>query len=348
MTRRIAIAVGLGLLLSLVPQAGGALPKGTRVETYKGNLDFPIDMAWVKGTRKIFFTEKTGAVRVMSGRRLLARPCVTLDVNSQGESGALGIALHPRFKSNGKLYVFYSNASPFENRVSSFVVTDNRCTQRDDIITGLAASSGYHNGGQLEFVSGKLFVSTGEDHRPAQAQDTDNRLGKILRYNSDGTIPDGNPFGAGNPVWSYGLRNPFGLAHKPGTGKIYASDNGPDCDDELNLIRKGRNYGWGESYQCGTAGRGTDPTAPIVRWSDIIVPTDPTWYKGKLRALNGLIMGDYANGRLHSFVLNDTNTRVRRDRIVYDGPDRIIDVSKGPGGWLYLLTNNAIKRIVRT
>lgn len=348
MTRKIAIAAGIGLLLSMVPQAGGALPNGTTVETYKSDLDFPVDMAWVKGTRKIFFTEKGGAIRVMVGRRLLARPCVTLDVNSQGESGALGITLDPRFKRNGKLYVFYTNASPEESRVSSFVVASNRCTQQDNIVTGLSATSGYHIGGQLEFVNGKLFVSTGDDHSPAQAQDTDNRLGKILRYNRDGTVPNDNPFGAQNPVWSYGLRNPFGLTHKPGTGKIYASENGPDCDDELNLIRKGRNYGWGDNYQCGTAGRGSNPTAPIFRWSNIIVPTDPTWYRGKLKALNGLIMGDYDSGRLHRFVMNDAKTRVRRDRIVYDGPDGIIDVSKGPGGWLYLLTNNAIKRIVRT
>lgn len=348
MTTRIAIVSALAVLLSLAPGAGGALPNGTKVETYKGSLNFPIDMAWVKGTNKIFFTEKSGAIRVLIGRKLLARPCVTLDVDSGGESGALGIALHPNFKNNHKLYVFYSNASPNENRVSSFVVDNNRCTQRSDIVTGLNASSGYHNGGQIEFVRGKLFISTGEDHQPVQAQDTSNRLGKILRYNPDGTVPTNNPFGITNPVWSYGHRNPFGLAHKPGTGKIYSSENGPDCDDELNHIRRGRNYGWGPLYRCGTSGVGSDPKAPIVRWSNIIVPTDLTWYRGKLKALSGLVMGDYDTGRLHRFVMNDDHTRVRSDKIVYDGADGIIDVAKGPGGWLYFLTNNAIRRIVRT
>jgi glucose/arabinose dehydrogenase len=347
-SRKLTLVAGLALFVALIPQAGGALPNGTAVQTYKSGLNFPIDMAWVKGTKRIFFTEKSGAIRVMVGKRLLSTPCVTLDVNSEGESGALGIALHPHFKSNHKLYVFYSNASPHENRVSSFVVDNNRCTQQDNVVTGLNASSGYHNGGQIEFVNGKLFVSTGEDHSPAQAQSTTNRLGKILRYNPDGTVPNDNPFGASNPVWSYGHRNPFGLAHKPGTGKIYSSENGPDCDDELNYIRRGRNYGWGANYQCGTAGRGTNPKAPIVRWSSIIVPTDPTWYKGKLAALNGLLMGDYGNGDIHRFVMNTAKTRVRRDRIVYNGSDGIVDVSKGPGGWLYFLTNNAMKRIVKT
>ncbi|MEA2451906.1 MAG: hypothetical protein QOG04_616 [Actinomycetota bacterium] len=347
MRSKLASVTFVALLIALIPQTGGALPSGTKVETYKANLNFPIDMAWVKGTKKIFFTEKSGAIRVMVGRKLLSTPCTTLDVNSDGESGALGIALHPHFKENHKLYVFYSNASPHENRVTSFVVDSNRCTSADNVITGLNASSGYHNGGQIEFVNGKLFVSTGEDHTPAQAQSTTNRLGKILRYNPDGTIPNDNPFGATNPVWSYGHRNPFGLTHKPGTGKIYSSENGPSCDDEMNYIRKGRNYGWGDNYQCSTAGVGSNPKGPIVRWETIIVPTDPTWYKGKLKRLNGLIMGDYGNGRLHSFVMNSTNTRVRRDKIVYDGADGIVDVSKGPGGWLYLLTNSAIKRIVK-
>ena len=347
MSRRVSVAVALVLLALLMPAPGGALPSGTKVETYKGSLNFPIDMAWVKGTRKIFFTEKSGAIRVMIGRQLLTRPCVTLDVDSSGEAGALGLVLHPRHKDNHKLYVFYTNASPRESRVSSFVVDNNLCTQKDDIVTGLNATSGYHIGGQLEFVRGKLFVSVGEDHEPAAAQATNNRLGKILRYNANGSIPNDNPFGATNPIWSYGHRNPFGLAHKPGTGKIYSSENGPSCDDELNYIRRGRNYGWGANYQCGTAGVGNNPKAPIRRWSNIIVPTDPTWYKGRLRALNGLIMGDYGTGRLHRFVLNDTDSRVRTDKIVYDGPDGIVDVSKGPGGWLYLLTNNAIKRIVR-
>lgn len=348
MPSRLASVAAVALLLSLFPQSGGALPSGTEVQTYKGNLDFPIDMAWVPGTHKIFFTEKSGAIRVMTGRTLRSTPCTTLDVNSEGEAGLLGIALHPRFKDNHKLYVFYTNASPHESRVSSFVVDNNRCTQQDNIVTGISATSGYHIGGQLEFVRGKLFVSVGEDHEPAQAQSTTNRLGKILRYNPDGTVPNSNPFGPTNPVWSYGHRNPFGLAHKPGTGKIYSSENGPSCDDEMNYIRKGRNYGWGSNYGCGTAGVGTNPKAPIRRWTNIIVPTDPTWYRGRLKSLNGLVMGDYGNGQLHSFEMNDANSRIKRDRIVYDSSSGIVDVAKGPGGWLYFLTNSAIMRVVKT
>jgi glucose/arabinose dehydrogenase len=319
------------------------------VQTYKSNLDFPIDMAWVKGTKKIFFTEKnTGKIRVMKGRRLLNNPCRNLDVNGAGERGALGIALHPNFKENHWLYVFYTNASPLEHRVTRFKVEQNHCGDKKHIVKGLnASSSGYHNGGQLEFVKGKLFVSTGDAHNSALAQVTGNRLGKILRYKPNGDVPNGNPFGNNNPVWAYGIRNPFGLTHKPGSGDIYETQNGPSCDDELNHIKKGRNYGWGPGYQCGTKGVGPNPKGPIKRWSDIVVPTDPVFYRGKLDHLsNRLYVGDYGTGRLHRFVLNADGSDVRRHSVIHNGPS-IVDVAKGPGGWLYFMTPNAIKRITR-
>src|SRR5918996_1106263 len=164
MTSLRAIVAGAVALsaLALAPPAAG-LPPGLEVRTYKRNLAFSVDMAWVKGTKKIFFTEKnTGKVRVLVGRRLRRRACVNLDVNNAGESGALGIALHPNFRENHYLYVYYTNASPRENRVTRFTVRRNRCRNRTNIATGIAASSGYHNGGQLEFVGRKLFVSTGE------------------------------------------------------------------------------------------------------------------------------------------------------------------------------------------
>jgi glucose/arabinose dehydrogenase len=326
----------------------GALPKKTKVETYKSGLDFPIDMAWVPGTKKIFFTEKnTGKIRVMVGNKLKARACADLDVDDAGEQGALGLVLHPRFKKNHFLYVYYTNASPSENRVARFTVRNDRCGARKSIVSGLRTGGGYHNGGQLEFVNGKLFVSVGEAHDAAEAQDRSSRLGKILRLNPDGSVPSGNPFGDNNPVWSYGHRNPFGLAHKPGTSRIYESENGPSCDDELNKIDKGRNYGWGPNYQCGTAGEGPNPKGPLVRYEQIIVPTDLWWYSGRMKSLSGsLYMGDYGNGRLHRLVMNQRGTNVTADRIVYQADDGIVDVSTGPGGWLYFATSNAIYRIV--
>ena len=345
MKKLIALLSLLAVVIPAVPEPAAALPERTTVKLYQGGLDFAIDMAWVPGTKRVFFTEKGGDIHMMKGGRLLSQPCATLPVNDDGERGALGIALHPRYKQNHRLYVYYTNASPIENRVARFVVDRNRCTNKKDIIRGIHASSATnHNGGQLEFVKGKLFVSVGENADPSRSQDKSDRLGKILRYNPNGTIPTGNPFD--NAVWSYGLRNPFGLAHKPGTSKIYSTENGPSCDDELNFIRRGRNYGWGDGYSCGTAGVGPNPKAPIKRWSDIIVPTDPTWYRGRMKSLSGdLYVGDF-QGRLHRMVMNAKANQVKADRIIHNAGEGIVDVAKGPGGWLYYLTPGGIYKIV--
>jgi glucose/arabinose dehydrogenase len=340
-----ASIVGVALVATLV-QPATALPRGTEVKAYKRGLDFAVDMAWVPGTRKIFFTQKGGAVKILIGRRLLQRPCVRLPVDSSGERGALGIALHPRYKKNHRLYVYYTNASPLENRVARFVVRNNRCTRQRLVVRGIGSGS-VHNGGQLEFMKGKLFVTVGENGNAARSQDPADRVGKILRYNPRGTIPDGNPFA--NAVWARGLRNPFGITHKPGTGKLFVSDNGPSCDDELNRIRKGANYGWGSGYSCGTNGVGIEPKGPVWRWNPVIAPTDLGWYVGRLKALSGtMYMGDYLNGRLYRFIMNRRDNRPTKVRTIYDHPGAILSVSKGPGRWLYLVSPGAINRIVRS
>lgn len=337
------------LVIALLPQSGFAAPRGTKVTRYKGGLDFPIDMAWVPGTKTTFFTEKTGRIRVMHGRKLVPRPCARLNVASDGERGLLGIALHPKYKRNHFLYAFYVNASPLQSRVARFKVIGNRCRGPRLIVKNIPASSSYHIGGQIEFAGGNLFVSVGEGHDSGNAQDRSSRLGKILRYKPDGSIPRGNPFsksGNRNPVWSYGHRNGFGLTHKPGTRKLFETENGPECDDELNRIKKGRNYGWGSGYSCGPGGVGPRPKGPLHRWSAVIAVTDPWWYQGRMKRLNGdIYAGGFSDGTLHRLVINAKGTKVRRDRVIHRA-EGVVDVSKGPKGWLYFLTASGMYRIV--
>ena len=346
-TRVIVMSVAV-LGAMLVQGSAGALPSGTRVERYATNLAFPIDRAWDEGTNRIFYTEKnTGKIRVLIDGKVLDRPCADLAVNSEGERGASGLVLSPNFDRNHFLYVFYTNKSPLVDRVTRFTVQDNRCTNARHIVNGLPASGLHHHGAHLDIVGDKLFVSTGDQGNPAVAQDLDSRLGKILRYNLDGTVPGDNPFG--NAVWSYGLRNPYGLTHKPGTTQIFATDNGEDCDDELNRIVRGGNQGWGPGYKCGTAGVGPNPRAPLFRWTEQIAPTDVTWYVGAMASLSGsLFMGDYVTARLHRFELNAEGTQVRSHSITYKSSAKIVDVSEGPGGWLYFMSpsTSSIYRIV--
>ena len=335
-----------GSAAALTAQAPAtAPPSGTRVETYARGLTFAVDMAWDEGTDRIFYTEKnTGKVRVMLGGRVLGQACVDLSVNRVGGRGAHGIVLSPNFDGNRYLYVFYTNASPIQNRVTRFTVRDNRCTSARHIVTGLSAGNPHH-GGQLEIVGNKLFVSTGDHDVPAVAQDIRDRAGKILRYNLDGSVPADNPFG--NAVWSYGLRNPYGLAHRPATNQVFATDNGPECDDEVNQIVRAANYGWGPNYRCGTAGVGPTPKPPTFRWRAPVAPTDAWWYVGAMRSLSGgLFVGDFLNGRLHRFTFNAAGDRVTGHQVVHDSRQPIVDVSEGPGGWLYFMSLSVMYRIV--
>ena len=334
----------------LLPARAAALPPGAHVQVFKGGLNFPVDMAYVPNSHKLFFTEKnTGAIRVILNGQLLPTPCVDLDVVNDGERGALGLVLDPHYPQNHFIYVYFTKRSPLENRVTRFTVRDNRCINAHPIITGIPSVSGYHNGGQLLFLRGMLYVTVGEGHDAANAQRLNTRLGKVLRYNPNGTIPADNPVlgGRRSAIWSYGHRNGFGLVRKPGTNLLYESENGPNCDDEVNRIMRGRNYGWGNGYVCGTNGVGPNPVAPMKRWTPTIAPTDPWWYGGSVKALRGSIyLGDFNTGTLRRITLNQNGTAVRSIGVTYRAPSGIMDVSSGPGGWLYFCTQTAIYRIV--
>jgi aldose sugar dehydrogenase len=331
----------------------GVLSTKLKAELYKGGLSFPVDMATVPDSETMFFTEKaSGNIRVMHGKDLVKEPCATVRTSAEGERGTLGIVLDPEFESNGYLYVYYTNAEPLENRVTRFTVDGDSCTQAEDIITGIpATTSTRHVGGQLEIVDDKLYVSVGDGYDdPSTAQDTSSPLGKVNRYNLDGSIPSDNPFsgdGGASPAWTIGHRNPFGLAHNPETGQIYVTENGPDCDDELNLVEEGTNYGWGPGYECGTAGVGEDPVEPLVAWTPPIVVTDPWFYTGTTQDLTGyLYVGDFGSGQLRRFTMNEDGTKVLREDVVYDSPSQIVDVTEGPHGLLYFATATGIYRMV--
>ena len=355
--RRFEIKTKLPLALiaavALLPGTALSAPEGTRIELFRGGLDFPVDMVHVPGTKTIFFTEKnTGKIRILKGRELLEKPCYNLRVENTNEQGAQGIALDPDYQNNHYLYVYFRSKQPTNaNRVVRFVVDDHQCIEKTLIFTDIPSSI-IHNGGQLEFLDGYLFVSTGDAYDQGGVQDTSNLKGKILRINPDGSVPEDNPFSSPldpNPVWSYGHRNPFGLTTRPGTSQLLETENGPNCDDEINLIGEGNNYGWGDGYPSDCEGPkvGVDPVDPLRRWGPTIAPTDPTWYRGPLEGLDdSLIMGDYNFGQIWQLQLNEDGTAVEEETVIHDQRKGIIDVARGPRGWLYFSTANSIKRFV--
>jgi aldose sugar dehydrogenase len=336
---------GPGNLVFADPDLPVTEPAGIAVDDYVRGLKFAVDMTW-DGEDTFFVTEKKGAIRVVTGGELLAEPCTVLPVNFKFLAGALGIVLDPDYDQNHYLYVYYTNKEPYENRVTRFTVADNKCTSPEHIITGIPASKP-HNGGQMVFMDDKLFVTTGDAMARDRAQLTDSLEGKVLRLEADGSIPDDNPFSTPdepNPVWSYGHRNPFGLAVRPGTNQLFETENGQECNDEMNIIVKGANYGWPSTCEGGMAGE--DPHSPLLTWAGIIVPTDLWWYDGKIKAISdSLLMAEFRLGRVHRFTMNDAGTKVLDHTIIYQDENRVIHVSDGPDGWLYMLTVSGIRRM---
>lgn len=203
---------------------------------------------------RIFVCEQGGRLRVIKNGALLPTPFVTLTVDPAGERGLLGIAFDPGFATNNLLYLYYT--VPFEprhNRVSRFTANGDVAVPGSETILleldNLTTASN-HNGGAIHFgPDGKLYVAVGENATSSNSQTLSNRLGKMLRINSDGSIPADNPFfntatGANRSIWALGLRNPFTFAFQPGTGRMFINDVGQNLWEEINDGIAGSNYGW--------------------------------------------------------------------------------------------------------
>jgi glucose/arabinose dehydrogenase len=264
---------------------------------------------------------------VIENGSLLATPFVSLTVDSTGERGLLGVAFDPNFASNHLVYVYYTvPGSPAHNRISRFTANgDVAVAGSEQILVDLDPLSGAtnHNGGALHFgLDGKLYVGVGENANGGNAQSLSNRLGKILRYNPDGTIPADNPTsfpgiagttsGANRAIWAVGLRNPFTFGVQPGTGRLFIDDVGQGSFEEINDGLAGKNYGWPTTE--GTFDQATFPnfTEPLTTYphgsgnfAGIAIvggafynPTTPTFpadYAGDY------FFGDLGNGWINRF-----------------------------------------------
>ncbi len=202
---------------------------------------------------RLFVCEQDGALRIVEQGRLLPTPFVRLQVDSAGERGLLGVALDPGFASNQYVYVYYTAVSPtVHNRVSRFTAAGNIAdpTSEQVLLELEPLTSTSHNGGAIHFgPDGALYVAVGENSGPANSQSLENRLGKILRIRSDGSIPADNPFfhqatGANRAIWALGLRNPFTFAFDQLTGQMLINDVGEGLFEEVNRGVAGGNYGW--------------------------------------------------------------------------------------------------------
>lgn len=204
---------------------------------------------------RLFVCEQSGSLRVIKDDALLTQPFLTLTVDSAGERGLLGIAFDPEFSVTQHLYVYYTVSSPSHNRISRFTADGDIALANSELVilelNGLNNSLN-HNGGAIHFgPDGKLYAAVGENSVDSNSQVMTNLLGKMIRINSDGTIPTDNPWyddssvlGPNKAIWALGLRNPFTFAIQPGSGRMLINDVGAATWEEINDGIAGSNYGW--------------------------------------------------------------------------------------------------------
>lgn len=351
--RRAGAAVVLALVLALVASACVNPPASLDVDVAVPGLNRPWDLGFTPdGT--LVFTERVGRISAFVGGqvRVLATPA---DVLANGEGGMLGLAIDPNFATNRRLYAcFNSNASGGRDvRVVRWVVNADytALTGRTDILTGLPSiSTGRHSGCRPRFgPDGHLWIGTGDAATATNPQDPDSLGGKVLRITTSGAPAPGNPGPPLRPeIYTYGHRNVQGLAFSP-RGRAFSVEHGSNCDDEVNLLQAGANYGWDPVNPNGNPGyfEGvpmTDtvkfPDAVEAVWSSgcpTIAPSGATFLTGTQWAgwSSGLAMAVLKDQHLHVIRFGGDDVILAEAEAVTDR-GRLRSALQGPDGNLYL------------
>ena len=316
----------------------------------KTGLNYPWEIIWGKDNH-IWMTERGGKIsRIDPSNGTVTFSFVIPDVEAMNEGGLLGMALHPAFAQNGFLYVVYDyrNAGSYKEKLVRYTYANNMLNNPTVLLDGIEANTN-HDGSRLWITnesSPKIFMTTGDALNQSNPQNVNSLNGKVLRLNVDGTIPSDNPF-PNNPVWSYGHRNPQGLVM---VGNIlYSSEHGPDIEDELNIIEKGRNYGWpdvkgpcdgSESSFCTThnikepiwsSGNSTIAVCGLDYYNYNLIPE---WK-------NSLLMMTLKNSSIRQMKLSDDGRSVVQTQTFFkDQWGRLRDLCISPAGKVYVCTSN--------
>jgi len=317
---------------------------GTRfaVETVVTNLEIPWSLAFAPDGR-LFITERPGRVRIVENGSLAPSPALVLDdVYAQAEAGLLGLALHPAFADNHLVYLVYTARRPdgvIVNRLVRYREAGGVLAQPAVMLDDISAA-GIHDGSRVRFgPDGLLYMTMGDAATPSVAQDAASLNGKVLRLNEDGTTPRDNPFSS--PVYSWGHRNPQGIDWDPVTGQLWETEHGQSANDEVNLIERGKNYGWPE-IEAAEEAPGME--RPVLHFTETAAPSGASFYRGsRLPSFSGnLFFGALRGAHVHRVQLDPSDRRrvAAHEKLLEGEFGRIRDVMNGPDGALYFCTNN--------
>jgi len=336
-----------------------------RLTTVAEGLDLPWGVAFLPDG-ELLVTERSGQLRRVAADGTVSPPLDGVPpVFYRGQGGLLDVALHPRFADNGLIYLSYAHGGPSANatRIARARLGADRLEALEVIFTvEPTKDTPQHYGGSMTFLpDGTLLVTTGDgfDYREA-AQDLRGMLGKTLRIADDGSIPADNPFAgradAAAAVWTYGHRNPQGLAVDPVTGNVFQHEHGPRGGDELNLLQPGRNYGWpaityGMDYSGAYVSPFTEHQAmeqPLLHWTPSIAPSGLTVYRADVfpEWQGDLFVGALVNREVRRLRVRD-GVVVEEQALFGELGERIRNVRVGPDGHLYLVTDSATGRVIR-
>lgn len=370
-------AVAASLAVSLVPCGSAAqMPPDTvmasedgvrfRVEVVTTGVEVPSALEFLPDGRLLLAERPSGrlsCVDLASGIRTPVRGVPP--VFGQLDAGLHDVVAHPDFGRNHLLYLSYSEGDSLANAlvVSRARLEGDSLVAMQRIFRAVPAlDTAYHYGGRMALQDGYLFVTVGNHHNRGVAQDLSKDVGKVVRLLEDGRVPDDNPFvgraGARPEIWSYGHRNPQGMAVDPATGALWINEHGPFGGDELNRVRPGRDYGWpvityGREYEGGPVGRGITHhpgmEQPVYVFERSTAPSDMLFYTGdafpawRASLFNGA-MG--AVRHLNRLVVEDGRV-LHEERLLKDLRWRIRSLAQGPDGFLYLgVDQGMIVRIV--
>ncbi len=311
-------------------------------------LNYPWEILWGPDDF-IWMTERGGRISRVNPNTGAVIPLLTItEVVSNSEGGLLGMVLHPNFAATPHVFVAYNynSGTNYREKIVRYTYNGTTLTNPLIILDNIAGAS-YHDGCRMVITPDmKLFISTGDATNQSLPQTVSSVNGKILRLNLDGSVPSDNPV-PGNPYWSYGHRNPQGLVFA--NGILYSSEHGPASDDEINIIEKGRNYGWPDvKGYCDESGEQSFCTAnnvkePIQAWTPTIATCGLDYYNKDLipQWKNSLLLVALKNARLYQMKLNSAYTTITETNEYFTNDHgRMRDLCISPAGKVYICTSN--------